>query len=71
MADEAQSAPLRGWVGSQEGPTDNVHTCTTAEMELVRLPQEWASRRPEVPREATRALRLERVADVDRLRRRF
>jgi len=33
VVDEAQSDPLIGWVGSQEGPTGNVHTCTTAEME--------------------------------------
>lgn len=35
VADEAQSAPLSGWVGSQEGPTGSVHTCTTAETESV------------------------------------
>jgi hypothetical protein len=31
----AQSAPLIGWVGSQEGPKGKMHTCTTAEMESV------------------------------------
>jgi hypothetical protein len=35
VADEAQSGPLIGWVGSQEGPTGNVHTCATAEIESV------------------------------------
>jgi hypothetical protein len=31
----AQSAPLIGWVGSQEGPKGKMHTCTTAEMESL------------------------------------
>jgi hypothetical protein len=36
MVDKAaQSAPLIGWVGSQEGPEGKMHTCTIAEMESV------------------------------------
>jgi hypothetical protein len=35
VVEEAQSAPLIGWVGSQDGPTGNVQVCTTAEIESV------------------------------------
>ena len=49
VADEAQSAPLSGWVGSQEGPTGSVHTCTTAESRVGRRRRD--SRRPHEQRQ--------------------
>ena len=35
VADEAQSLPLIGCVGSQEDPTGKVHTCTTAVRDAI------------------------------------